>query len=252
VLINFFLFNETHPPTPRYQRRATLTPSSCARVGQPPSKNVASTPPPTAVTHTVVHCLIGEGLLTRALESTTHHSSNSRLDFAHPFRDSISLINFATRFRSSISRLDFAHPFRDSTSLIHFATRFCSSISRLNFSHPFRDSFCLSISGPSGALTIEPSDEILLAIANRVQSSSLAGESPLEISRLGDSPKSKPMEGSFSHLRHKHKCTARITVQRKYHFCPCLRPKARSSNIPVTRKTKGELQNKVTMHSYDA
>ncbi len=246
MLINFFSFNETHPPSSRYQRRAThitLTPLSCARVRQPPSKNVE-------LRHRLPLQL-----------PTRWFTALLAKDFSleHWSRQLI-IITLATRFHSSISRLDFAHPFRDSISiihcdsisLIHFVTRFCSSISRLNFSHPFRDSFCLSISGPSGALTIEPSDEILLAIANRVQSSSLAGESPLEISRLGDSPKSKPMEGSFSHLRHKHKCTARITVQRKYHFCPCLRPKARSSNIPVTRKTKGELQNKVTMHSYDA
>jgi hypothetical protein len=66
--------------------------------------------------------------------ATRFRSSISRLDFAHQFCYSIPLTNFATRFRSSIW---------DSISLINFRTRFRSSISRLDFAHQFRDSISL-------------------------------------------------------------------------------------------------------------
>ena len=85
-----------------------------------------------------------------ATRPTRYRSSILRLDFANQFRDSFSLINFATRFRSSILRLDFAHQFRDKMSLINFTTPFRSSISLLNFATPFRLSIshisCNSIS----------------------------------------------------------------------------------------------------------
>jgi hypothetical protein len=163
VLIKFFSFNEIHPPTPRYQRRAThtLTPSSCARVRQPPSKNVE-------LRHHLPLQLPRRWFTgSLAKDFSLNHWSRQLITLATRFRSSI----FVTRFRSSISRLNFAHPFRDSILLIHFATQFRSSISRHNFArqvHQSRD----SISFTNLATRFRPSI-LPINFATRFPSSSL-------------------------------------------------------------------------------